>query len=164
MAKFIGLFLYTRHSDDAHLRAVVHRRGAMRSENQDSPRRPFPWGLQPLCRGPLEEGVEPLDALFTAVGAMFDTSDIMPKEDDKAVVLSKPKDRMLIYGWELPWDEVMTLRIGACTGSVTTFFRKQAREIRPVSLAKRDETDARAVDTMLAQERLALLRGFKHFG
>lgn len=164
MAKFVDLFLFARHLENAPLRAVVHRRGAMRSETQDSPRRPFPWGLQPLCRGPLEEGVDPLDALFKAVGAMFDTADIMPKEDDHAVILSKPSDRMLIYGWQLPWEEVLALRIGACTGSVTTFFRKQAREIKPVSLAMRDGTDARSKDTMLAQERLSLLRGFKHFG
>lgn len=164
MAKFVGLFLYTRHAEGSPLRAVVHRRGAMRSETQDSPRRPFAWGLQPLCRGPLKESDQPLDALFRSIGAMFDTSDIMPKVDDEAIVLSKPRDRMLIYGWQLSWEEVLALRIGVCTGSVTTIFRKQAREIRPVSLANRDEANARDVDMMLVQERLALLRGFKYFG
>ncbi len=68
MATFVGLFLYTRHYESAPLRAVVHRRGAMRSETPDSPRRPFAWGLQPLCRGPLEKGVEPLDAFADDCG------------------------------------------------------------------------------------------------
>jgi hypothetical protein len=164
MAKFVGLFLFTRTMDGAQLRAVVHRRGAMRLETKDSPRRPFAWGLQPLCRGPLVAGQEPLDALFAAVAKMFDTSDVMPKIDEDARILSKQSDRMIVYGWQLPWEDVLELRIGACTGSVTTFFKKQASQIKGVSLTKRDDVDARAHDTMLYQERLALLRGFKIFG
>lgn len=164
MAKFVGLFLFTRTVEGAPLRAVVHRRSGMRSENQDSQRKPFAWGLQPLSRGPLKANENPLDSLFAAITMMFDTADIMPEQDEEAIVLSKPSDRMLIYGWQLPWEEVLALRIGACTGSVTNIFKKQASEITPVSLTDRDSIDARIHDTMLRQERLALMRGFKIFG
>lgn len=164
MTQFVGLFLYTRHVKGAPLRAVIHRRGAMRSETPDSPRRPFAWGLQPLCRGPLVAGQDPLDALFTAITTMFGTADIMLKDDSKMLVLSRPGDRRTIYGWEAAWNDVMALQIGACTGSVTTFFKKQASLIKGVSLSKRDTVDARLQDTMLHQERAALLRGFKIFG
>jgi hypothetical protein len=120
--------------------------------------------LQPLSRGPLKANENPLDSLFAAITMMFDTADIMPEQDEEAIVLSKPSDRMLIYGWQLPWEEVLALRIGACTGSVTNIFKKQASEITPVSLTDRDSIDARIHDTMLRQERLALMRGFKIFG
>ncbi len=164
MAKHVGLFLFTRIVEGAPLRAVIHRRSGMRSENQDSPRKPFALGLQPLSRGPLKSHENPLDALFTAITTMFDTADIMPKDEKEMIVLSKLNDRRLIYGWELAWEEVLALRIGACTGAVTTIFKKQATEIKPVSLTNRDGTDAHLHDMMLYQERLALLRGFTIFG
>ena len=112
------------------------------------------------CRGTYVADQDPLDALFAAITNMFDTSDIMPKKEKTMIVLSKPGDRMIVYGWKLPWIDIEALRIGACTGSVTTFFRKQASEIRPVERAKRDSINAREHDAMLGQECMALMRGF----
>lgn len=161
----VGLFLYVPSSSGMPARAVIHRRGSTRSEISDASRNTFKWGLQPLCPGPLKAGEEPLDALHAAIGHMFDTTpDIIPKDEGKIRVLSGPKDRRLIFAWEMKLEDVLALRIGACTGSVDLFFQKMASAIRPVSPDERDGINGRLQDAMLSQEHAALMNGFNIFG